>query len=488
MAARWIGWLMPAALTLSAVFFFFVFLFGREQGDIQSAAALAVTALPFIVAAREAPERLLHPLAVFGFTMVLGIAGQTIYLADATPLRADLLSGLSPDILNRGLLVVGAGVTSLCLGYLAYATVRKEPSPGPGFRWLMDRGFADPSPRRALWIVLALLVIAALGFAIYAPKVGIDSVDSLLSSRKRFAVVDGQVVVYGYYRWVIGLCGIGFLFAVYTIVRNGLSWRSKLGVAAMVSILGTAGFAVVTSSRTELFGIVAMAAFIVIALRRREPRPGVILGLGIAALVAVTLLVGLRSASAGTGEQDQRSQVSTLMDDAVGSRDWMGVGPIAVVVDRVPEAYPFQYGETLASILWEPIPRTIWKSKPPVRIGPTIGPPVYRFHPSERISGDPPGILGEFWINGGLIAVILGMAFLGIAIGAVERWYDMVGSTGGLSALFYGVVGIGVCLQLPIADFTGILTIIVQNLVILAILFWLARRPVYRQGRIEVGT
>jgi hypothetical protein len=488
MAARWIGWLMPAALTLTAVAFFLVFLFGHEQGDIQSAAAAAITALPFIVAAREAPERLLHPLAVFGFTMVLGIAGQTIYLAHGAPLSGELLSGMSPDIVSRALLVVGAGVISLCLGYLAYGAVRKEPVPGTGFRWLIDRGFADPSPRRVLWIVLALLVIAALGFAIYAPKVGIDSVGSLFSSRKRFVVIDGQVVVYGYYRWVIGLCGIGFLFAVYTLVRNQLSWRSPLGVVAVLSILGTAGFAVVTSSRTELFGIVAMAAFIAIALRRREPRPGLILAGGVAALVAVTLLVGLRSASAGTREPDQRSPVSALLDDAVGSRDWMGVGPIAVVVERVPEAYPFQYGKTLASILWEPIPRTIWKSKPPVRIGPEIGPPVYRFHPSERISGDPPGILGEFWLNGGPIGVILGMAILGVGIGAVARWYDMVDSTAGLSALFYGVIGIGVCLQLPIADFTGILTIVVQNLVILAILFWFARRPAYRQGQIEVAT
>jgi hypothetical protein len=417
--------------------------------------------------------------------MVLGLAGQTIYLTHGGSLEAELLSGLPLEILNRALLVVGAGVIACCLGYLAFDKLRTKPAPGPAFRWLIRRGFADPSPERAFWIVLALLALAAVGFAVYAPKVGIDSVGSLLSSRKRFAVIEGQVVVYGYYRWMVGLCGIGFLFAVYTIVRNQLSWRSRLGVVAVLSILGTAGFAVVTSSRTELFGVVTVATFIGIALRRREPRPGVILAVVILALVSVTLLVGLRSASVG---QSGGSGSQSTLENAVGSRDWMDIGPIAVVVDRVPEAYPFQYGKTLASILWEPIPRTVWKSKPAVRIGPTIGPPIYGFHPSERVSGDPPGILGEFWIDGGLIGVLLGMLLLGMGIRQVERWYEDVAATDGLSALLFGVVGIAVCLQLPIADFTGILTIIVQNLVILAVLFWAARRPAFRRSRREVGS
>ena len=481
--ARWIGWVAPAALTVTAVAFFLAFLLDGNEGDIQSAAAAAITVLPFVVAAGEASSRLLHPMAIFGYTMVLGLAGQTIYLTHGGTLEAELLSGQPLEILNHALLVVGAGVIACCLGYLAFGRLRTKAAPGPGFRWLVRRGFSDPSPERAFWIVLALLVLATVGFALYAPKVGIDSVGSLLSSRKRFAVVEGKVVVYGYYRWMVGLCGIGFLFAVYTMVRNQLSWRSRLGVVAILSILGTAGFAVVTSSRTELFGAVTAATFIAVALRRREPRPGTILAVVIVALVSVTLLVGLRAASAG---QSGGPGSGSTVENAVGSRDWMDIGPIAVVIDRVPEAYPFQYGKTLASILWEPIPRTLWKSKPAVRLGPTTGPPIYGFHPSERISGDPPGILGEFWINGGLIGVLLGMLLLGMGIRQVERWYENVAATDGMSALFFGVVGIGVCLQLPISDFTGILTIIIQNLVILAILFWVARRPEFRRSRPEV--
>jgi hypothetical protein len=480
-APRWLGWIIPSALLLAATVFFLVYLFDSAIGDLQSAAALAITAAPFLVAAREAPRRLLHPLAVFGFTMVLGVAGQTIYLTHGAPLKSELLSGLSPSILNRALLVVGVGVIMLCAGYLVRGGGSERPRPGRAARWATGRGLADPTPRRVYWICLGLLAISALAFVAYAPKVGIHSVGELLNSRKRFAIVGGKVVVYGYYRWLVNLCGIGFLLAVYTIVRNRLPWRSGLGAVAVLSILGTAGFAVVTSSRTEFFDIATIAGFIALALRRREPPLGVIVGLVVIALASIALLVGVRSSTAGgVGSSTHTTKLDSVLENAVGSRDWMDIGPIAVVIDRVPEAYPFQYGKSLVSILWEPVPRTVWKGKPAVRMGPVTGPPIYGFLPSERVSGDPPGILGEFWINGGWIGVILGMAILGAAVRQVERWYTRVEATSGLSAILFGVIGIPVCLLLPISDLTGVLTIVLQNMVILLILLWLARRRGHR--------
>jgi hypothetical protein len=469
-----VGWAIPFVLLLAAFVFFLAYLVDSSVGDLQSAAAFAITALPFLLAAKEAPARLLHPLAVFGFTMVLGVAGQTTYLAHDASVRAGLLSGLSMSILNRALLVVGLGVIVLCLGYLAYGHIAGR-RPGRFFRSTTARRLADPSPRRVFWICLGLLLLSALAFAVYAPKVGIHGPADLLSSRKRFAVVDGKVIVYGYYRSLVGLCGVGFLLATYTIVRKRLSWRSGLGIVAILSIAGTAAFAVVTSSRTEFFEIAAIAVFIALALRQREPRPGFMVGVVIAALAAVTLLIGLRSVSSGQADSLGNSiGLGSVVENAAGSRDWMDIGPLAVVIERVPKAYPYQYGKTFASIAWAPIPRTIWKSKPEVRLGPSTGPPIYGFLPAERISGDPPGILGELWINDGLIGVIIGMFALGAAIRWVEWWYEAVDSTGGLSAILFGVVGVAICLQLPITDFTGVLMLVLENLLILAILLRIA--------------
>lgn len=475
-SASSVGWILPIVLVITATVFFCLYLATATIGDLQCAAALAITAAPFVVAAADAPGRLLHPMSVVGFTMVLGIAGQTIYLTHGAALLPELLSGLSPEILNRGLLVVAAGVACLCLGYLVARPAPGAQRPGRIFLWAIRRGFAEPSPRRVFWMSAGLCLISILAFAAYAPKVGIHGPADLLTSRKRFAQVEGKVVVYGYYRFVIGLCGIGFLLSVYTLTRNRISWRSGLGAMAVLAIVLTAAFTVVTSSRTELFVIAATGAFIMIALRRREPSVGMIVGVMVIALACVTLLGGLRAENSGRATSVGASnRAEAIVENAVGSRDWMDIGPISVVTERVPSAYPYQYGKSLISILWEPIPRTIWPDKPPVRFAPEYSPPVYGFRVSERISGDPPGIIGELWINGGLVAVAAGMLLLGFVIKRIERWYRLVEATSGLSAIFYGVVVTAACLQLPIADFTGVLTTALENLAILAVMLWACR-------------
>ena len=135
--------------------------------------------------------------------------------------------------------------------------------------------------------------------------------------------------------------------------------------------------------------------FIAIALRRREPRAATIVAVTIVAIAFLTLLGGLRSVDAGQASSlSSTTGTNALIENAVGNGSWMDIGPISVLVHRVPEAFPYQYGKTLIAILWEPIPRTLWHGKPLVRIGPLIGPRVFGYS-ERRASGDPVGILGD---------------------------------------------------------------------------------------------
>jgi hypothetical protein len=245
---------------------------------------------------------------------------------------------------------------------------------------------------------------------------------------------------------------------------------------ALASLLLTAGYATVTSSRTELFATVAVATFIVIALRRREPRAATVIAVVVLAIASLTLLEGLRSVDNGRASSlSSTTGTSALVENAVGNGSWMDIGPISVLLHRVPQAFPYQYGKTLVAVLWEPIPRTLWPNKPPVRIGPLIGPRVFGYS-ERRVSGDPVGILGELWLNGGVFVVVVGMLLVGMVIRWVERFYRLVGQTDGLSAIPYGIFIVGTCLQLPIVDVTGVLTPVAENLTTLAVLLWLVRQ------------
>jgi oligosaccharide repeat unit polymerase len=483
-ARRLIGLAFPFSLLFAALCFFVVSLVERSSGDMQCAAALAITAAPFLLAAYEAPGRLLHPLAIFGFTMVLGVAGQTIYLVHGNHLAgSELLSGLSTSILDRGLIIVTLGVFAFLIGFVVSNPGNGTQRPGRLLSKGVRLGLAQTSPRRTYWVALLACLISVVAFALYAPKVGIHSPGQLLTSRKRWVVTEGQVQVFGYYRFLLGLPGIAFLLCVYTITRERLRWWSRLGAVAIISIVLTTAYSTVTSSRTQLFVTLASAVFIWIALRRREPRLTTILFVLAAALSSIVLLGGIRDV-----EQGQASSLSNvtggeaMLENAFGSRDWMDIGPLSVVFERVPEAYPFQYGKTLVSILWEPIPRSIWPDKPEVRIGPAIGHSVLGFK-SNRISGDPPGILGEFWIDGGVPFVLIGMFVLGNLAKRVERWYRMVAQTDGLSGILYGVLIVAVCLQLPIGDFTGVLTSVISTSILLLLMLFLIRRPPARRSQ-----
>ena len=152
----------------------------------------------------------------------------------------------------------------------------------------------------------------------------------------------------------------------------------------------------------------------------------------------------------------------------------MDVGPLSVIVTRVPERYDYAYGRTPLSILWAPIPRGVWRGKPPVRIGPELGQRVLGFDPDRR-SGDPPGLIGEGWVNGGLVGVLLAMAVLGLLLRRVELLYRAGPATGGLSALPYGLLAVSLALVLPTGDVTGTVLFLLQILLPVIAVLWLAR-------------
>jgi len=325
------------------------------------------------------------------------------------------------------------------------------------------------------WAVSGLCLASVIAFAFYAPRVGITSLDSLLTSEKRFAEVDGDLTVFGYYRWGVSLAGIGVILGAYAVAQHGMRWRSSLGGVTFVALVLATFFSVVTSNRSELLAVLAIATLTVVAVRQREPRPTSLLFATLAALAVVATLAGLRAVG-----QDQVASLGSAVspasaaDNIFASGDWMDVGPLSVIVTRVPERYDYAYGRTPLSILWAPIPREVWRGKPPVRIGPELGQRVLGFDPDRR-SGDPPGLIGEGWVNGGLVGVLLAMAVLGLLLRRVELLYRAGPATGGLSALPYGLLAVSLALVLPTGDVTGTVLFLLQILLPAIAVLWLAR-------------
>jgi hypothetical protein len=85
------------------------------------------------------------------------------------------------------------------------------------------------------------------------------------------------------------------------------------------------------------------------------------------------------------------------------------------------------------------------------------------------------GVIGELWLNGGLVAVLLGMVMVGLLLRRVEHLYRIASATGGLSALPYGILIVALGLQLPITDVTGVLIFVIKYFVLTGAVVWIVR-------------
>lgn len=108
---------------------------------------------------------------------------------------------------------------------------------------------------------------------------------------------------------------------------------------------------------------------------------------------------------------------------------------LVLAVEAVPRMIPYQYGKTLAAAAFYPVPRAIYPDKPDgaaVTFTDTLF-PEYSGGFGVRIAIS---LITELYINGGILAVLCGMAIAGYACGAmyVRRWRKGV-----LSILWYGV-------------------------------------------------
>jgi len=90
--------------------------------------------------------------------------------------------------------------------------------------------------------------------------------------------------------------------------------------------------------------------------------------------------------------------------------DQPGLDTLAMVVDRVPEAFPYQYGATYLRLLLWPVPRAVWPDKPEVDESGIFAREIMAGAASDRPIGD----VGMFYMNFSIPGIILGSLIWGL--------------------------------------------------------------------------
>lgn len=237
------------------------------------------------------------------------------------------------------------------------------------------------------WVVLGRISLRTLN--VFSPGVRYESwVEEIKLNQGvmlgylfigRQAMIPASFLVILYHKKFFRSVGVATLLAV-TLLFMGLGWRHPILVIMIASMM--------------LFYI------------RQDKRPPISLLLIVAFIYFYYAagLLGYARTTITTSLSDTNYNITTAYDVTLAST---GIAvPMAGVIRYVPDIVPWKYGLTLLKIFTQPIPRILWPSKPKF-----IG-----FEGLEYVlpRGAAIPVWGEFYINFGIIGIIISMWLWGI--------------------------------------------------------------------------
>lgn len=132
------------------------------------------------------------------------------------------------------------------------------------------------------------------------------------------------------------------------------------------------------------------------------------------------------------GQQQQEIAAEADWKSKYDNPDFANFDYLTFVMAVVPERTGlYTYGSQYLELFTEPVPRKLWTSKP-------VGSPVRLFNLNNygNFLGLTISIVGDGWISGGWLGIIVTMAFVGALLGRAHRWFWKY-SASNLPCLFY---------------------------------------------------
>jgi hypothetical protein len=359
----------------------------------------------------------------------------------------------SPESLARGtdpiaLVTAGLGVTVVGVtATLAGLLVARVHGPLP---CVQSR---DVSSQRFLVLVVVAGIVGLGASLLFLNNAGWTTggqVVESLSGKRRISVGDGVTSSGSFMSRVAQLpamAGVAWLCLTMSGIRTRWS-RSGPTILILIGVF----IPVAASSRTDAIQIVVLVA--VAGWLAGVFRPLAVVVAGALSLVVLAGLLSLRCESAvgqscGVGD--------SLIQQLFGTEHWASVTKTGHIVQRTPEAVPYQLGATYVATLAAPVPKALWTDKPQVRAGPLVGEKVLQLGRDGR-TGAPPGLFGELYLNFGWAGVVGGGVVFGRLLQRLMARMDAASATSDPYLLFSAaVLAVALCIRLPAGDFAGVL-------------------------------
>jgi oligosaccharide repeat unit polymerase len=447
--------------------------------------AFGLTLLPSIFNHAKAYDAF-QPANFLALTTLFGVTLHTLYilLVDNFTTRNFLMLGRDPVFLNRALVVICLALVCWLIGY----NLRSPQL--PLWRWPVTRATLWHK-RRFILVIWLLIIVALVCTLLYMRELGLtlDSLTTKLSGKRRLVVEDADYAfaALGYYLWGASLISYAFYLLVAYVAYERLSLRSPMGLAMIVCGLLACVLPFITSSRAEIIYNLLLAIMIWHYARRRLSLQTILI-VGIVAVTIFAFVGSLRFTGGRVTEDSLQLGGEAFTKSLVGTRNWLGVSKTAHIMAAVPEKISYKLGSTMVGWLVAPVPRTLWKDKPIIRTGQLLGPLV--FGATRNLTGSPPGLIAELYLNFSLPAVFIGLLFLGLVTKTLYQSSLPLFLTHRNVLLLYLMLALRVSLDIFAGDFNGVMINALRASITMLLLLALISQPARpgRQQRFGVQT
>lgn len=219
--------------------------------------------------------------------------------------------------------------------------------------------------------------------------------------------------VSGYlYQFPFVLVGIATLIMCLWKFGGMPKWWHKL--AAVIILIGVANLTFRVSGRFQLIGWLSTTG-IIFSSSFKPARRLWLLGSFLILAVSVFAIAG-----ALRGQGADYDLQSVALDRFIGAEDANMLDGFVLLKRYVPDLVPYRLGMTHLEILLRPIPRALWPGKP---VGGGYMAAVGLSNAKEGFTlGISPTLFGDFYSEGGVLAMVFLAIAYGIMLAKIVRW------------------------------------------------------------------
>lgn len=418
-----------------------------RTGAILVSCATITFLVPVFTAMFQRPYDVFHPLNFIALSLFFGVFGRTLFiLCSDSPVVNELLDDRPLESIIPGAVLSLFGTVFFCSGFLLPRSAHLK-------LYTLSNFLERFSQNRFMIFLPLIFAVSAGGVYMFLQATGFQFDGFTSLSSKRRVVINDVESSLGFVRLFAQdlprttfLCLLGVWLTCY---------RKSPGL--IIAIIGFAILAIALPFSASSRGIVVVtliaACVLVNHMRAIDIKALFAVGL-ISFLVLSGMLAMRRVHNRGIEFGEALSEMG--FEPLFGNHNFADVVKLAHIYEAVPAQINYKYGSSFVSILYAPIPRSIWQNKPPVAMGREISEKIYNrgMKLKDKGGGTPPGLFAESIINfsvwGFPVAVLMAGALLRVIHNTLYRLADL--SVPG--AVLYASVIPAYCLSMMSGDFT----------------------------------